>query len=223
MTSMVSARSILAAALAAAITTACGAQSDPAAALPSAASVQTPTLVADAAPKACKGQKTSKTFATVTEAMSKKGGALCIPAFGGFGGTLVYPGVTPAVKATLVSSTSGYSGLTPGSGTPSFYLLLTLSASTAFSSKVRAGGGLTGKKIAAKSPYTAFPELQEAGGFWHASISPCYAVAKSGKYGGVFSGMGALFKGQSIQKSGISAVSDILIIVYPGQQAGSQC
>ena len=37
-------------------------------------------------PPNCKGQKTTKHYASLTVTLSTKGGSLCIPAFGGFGG-----------------------------------------------------------------------------------------------------------------------------------------
>ena len=170
----------------------------------------------DAAPPACKGQTKTKQSATVIDTLSTKGGLACIPAFGGFGGSVRYPGANPSVDLTLTSSTTNYAKLPSfGSGTPLFYLQLALSGSTTFAAGLKAGGGLTGKKIVAKETYTAFGAVLAFG--IYVPLTPCYVVAKPGKYGGVIGGIGTLLKGQSVPKtSGV-------IEIYGGKQASDKC
>lgn len=170
----------------------------------------------DAAPPACKGQKLTKNYSTVTEKLVKRGGSLCIPAFGGFGGTVRYPAVNPPVDMTLTSSTSNYAKLPElGKGKALFYLQLALSGSTTFGANLPAGGGLTGKKIVAKKSYTAFGAALVFG--FYVQFTPCYVVATPGKYGGVIGGLGTLLKGQTVpQTSGF-------IEIYPGKQATGAC
>ena len=172
-------------------------------------------------PPACKGQKKTKQYANVTEALTKSGSLLCIPGFGGFGGTMLFPGVTIPVKATLISSTTNYANVPPpkASGSPIFYLNLAPAAATMFGTKLRSGGGLTSKKIKAKASYTGYIEGYRSG-FWF-EITSCYNLATSGKYGGVIGGLGALLKG--LQGTGFSGYSDFEIFVYAGQYGGSKC
>ncbi len=81
----------------------------------------------NAALPACKGQKTTKDYASLgTKKLSTKGGTLCVPRFKDWGGTITYPGPTSSgVTASLISSTTPYSGpLWPPfpPGTPIFYI-----------------------------------------------------------------------------------------------------
>lgn len=173
-------------------------------------------------PPACKGQKKKKLYAFATEPLSKKGGSLCIPAFGGYGGTVVYPHVTTSTKVTVTSSTTNYAKVPlpiSGSQTPIFFFNLSISASTGFTTKLGIGGGLTSKKIKVKQTYTAFIEGERTG-FWH-GVTQCYTVAKSGKYGGVLPGLGSLLKGLS--DSGFSGYDPFEIFIYTGQLANNQC
>lgn len=172
-------------------------------------------------PPACKGQKKTTKYTKVTEALTKSGSLLCIPEFGGFGGTMLYPGVTVPVKATLISSTTNYANVPPpkASGTPIFYLNLAPAAATMFGTKLRSGGGLTSKKIKAKASYTGYIDGYRYG-FWY-QITSCYRVATLGKYGGVISGLGALLKGQQV--TGPTGYSDFEIFIYAGQYGGSKC
>src|SRR5579875_2684292 len=125
-------------------------------ALPTVAGLQQATGLPDASPPACKGQKTTSKYASLTVTLSTKGGSFCIPAFGGFGGSVKYPSVNPSVKLGLISSTTDYAHLPQlGSGTAIFYLQLALSGGTTFGADAPAGGGLTSKKIVPGKPYTA--------------------------------------------------------------------
>ena len=77
-------------------------------------------------------QKNYKQYATDEESFSTKGGALCIPAFGGLGGALTYPPANPSAGVGLVSSTSDYNHELPQlhRGTPIFFLQLAIKNGT---------------------------------------------------------------------------------------------
>lgn len=171
----------------------------------------------DANPPACKGQKSTKKYASLTVTLSTEGGAFCIPEFGGFGGKIKYPAANPSVKLNLISSTTDYNNLPQlGSGTAIFYLQLAISGHTTFGSKVGAGGGLTSKTIVPGDPYTAYGQAVVSG--FKFDFGPCYAVAKKGKYGGVIGGIGTLLKGESIP-----VPASGFIEIYSGQQTSTTC
>ncbi|MBV8280536.1 MAG: hypothetical protein JO347_00545 [Candidatus Eremiobacteraeota bacterium] len=185
--------------------------------LPSTAFAPPAVALPDAGPPACKGQKTTKNYASLTVTLSTKGGTFCIPAYGGFGGSVSYPGANPSVKLNLISSTKNYNHLPQlGKGTAIFYLQLALSGGTSFGSHVQAGGGLTAKKIVPGKPYTAYGQATISG--FTFPFGPCYAVAKKGKYGGVIGGIGTLLKGQTI-----FAAASGLIEIYSGKQTSTKC
>ena len=168
-----------------------------------------------AAPPACKGQKTTKTSATANETLSNKGGSLCIPSFHGLGGSLEYPAAKPSGKVVVTSTTVDSGFPTPGSGTAVLYVTIVLPAATQFASKLRTGGGLSGKALKAKTDYTIFSNYLNT--FWYAGSS-CYAVAKHGKHGGQLAGLGSLLEGQSYAGS-----YTLLFEIYPGQQSQTLC
>ncbi len=168
-------------------------------------------------PPQCKGQKNEQYYSTVTATLKTKGGAFCIPEFGGFGGKVQYPSVKPSVKLTLTSSTTDYAGLPQlGSGSAIFYLQLSISGGTSFGSNTKAGGGLTSESIVAGDTYTAFGEAIVFG--YHYKFKPCYAVATQGKHGGVIGGLGSLLKGVDVPTSGSGFIE-----IYSGEQASTQC
>ncbi len=170
-----------------------------------------------AGPPACKGQKTSKNYASLAVTLSTKGGSACIPAYGGFGGTVRYPGAQPSVKLKLISSTKDYDHLPQlGHGTAIFYLQLAISGGTTFASKVRAGGGLTAEEIVSGKPYTAYGRATISG--VTLNFGPCYSVATEGKYGGVIGGVGALLKGQSVPFAAKGVIE-----IYSGKQSATKC
>ncbi|HTX59868.1 MAG TPA: hypothetical protein VMH02_09330 [Verrucomicrobiae bacterium] len=174
-----------------------------------------PAAASAAVPKACKGQKTTATYASLTQTLSGKGGSLCIPASGGFGGTIYYPGASPSVKLGLTSSATNYKHLPLlGKGKPIFYLQLALSGATTFGTKVSAGGGLTGKAIVAGKVYTAVGEATVDG--FSVPFTPCYVTATKGAYGGVIGGLGTLLKSQSAP-----AAATGLVEIYPGKQSNA--
>ncbi len=168
-------------------------------------------------PPNCKGQKTTSQYASVTETLSTSGGSLCIPAFGGFGGKVKYPGANPSVQLGLTSSTTNYDNMPElGQGTAIFYIQLALSAGTTFSSKVHAGGGLASQSLVVGQPYTAYGQAIVLG--IKVNFGPCYMIATKSKYGGAIGGLGSLLKGQNVpyKASGV-------IEVYSGQQSSTQC
>jgi hypothetical protein len=174
-------------------------------------------VLPDLTPPKCKGQKDAKDYATLTVTLSSEGGSFCIPEFGGFGGSVNYPGANPSVKLTETSSTTDYAKLPQlGTGTAIFYLQLALSGGTAFGEDVSAGGGLTSAKITAGKPYTVFGEAMV--GTFEYKFPPCYAIATKGKYGGVIGGVGELLKGQILP-----AAASGFIEIYSGKQATSKC
>lgn len=174
-------------------------------------------ILPDRHPPKCKGQQSTPQYATLTETLSTKGGKVCIPEFGGFGGSVTYPPVNPSVSLGLTSSTTNYDNMPElGNGTAMFYLQLAISGKTGFGSKAPAGGGLTSKKIVPGKQYTAYGQAVFYGIKF--KFGPCYATAAKGKYGGVIGGIGTLLEGESVpgKASGV-------IEVYPGQQTSTQC
>ena len=168
-------------------------------------------------PPNCKGQKTTKKYAELTVLLSSKGGKLCIPAYGGFGGEVKYPGATPPVKLTLISSTKNYNHQPQlGKGTAIFYLQLGIAGGTSFAAKVQAGGGLTSKTIVPGDAYTAYGQATIFS--FKISLGPCYTIATKGPYGGVIGGVGALLKGQSVPSK-----ANGVIEIYAGQQTSKKC
>lgn len=189
------------------------------AAAPLPPSLAAPAVVGvpDSGPPECRGQKDSKNYASLTVTLSTKGGSFCIPAYGGFGGSVRYPGANPSVRLNLISSTKNYDHLPElGRGTAIFYLQLALSGGTSFGPKARAGGGLTAEEIVPGKHYTAYGQATISG--FTIKFGPCYSVATQGKYGGVIGGIGTLIEGQSIPVA-VSAVIEI----YPGKQTRTKC
>lgn len=168
-----------------------------------------------AKPAPCKGQKTTKKYASVDEKLSTHGGSLCIPVFHGLGGAIQYPGVKPSIKVTVLSTTVDNNYPYPGSGSALLYIELTPAGSTTFGTKLHDSGGLTGKGIKINAPFTVFTSLLEFG-LWHQG-SECYSVAKAGKRGPTIGDLGSLLSGLDL------SASAILFEVYPNQQSSTQC
>lgn len=170
----------------------------------------------EVAPPDCKGQKSTKQYASVTAKMLTKGGTLCIPAFGGFGGTITYPPANPAVKVKLTSSTTNYDNMPEfGTGTPIFYLQLALLGDTSFGTSLPAGGGLDSATIEPRKAYTAYGAAA-LGSLW-IGFPPCFAIAKKSKYGGQISGIGTVLEGRSVDKT------NGVVVIYPGKQSSTKC
>jgi len=173
--------------------------------------------IPDRTPHKCKGQVNESEYATLSAKLKTGGGSFCIPAYGGFGGKLNYPSVSPSITLTLSTSTQNYDNFpTLGSGTPIFYLAFTTSGEVTFGGKIKSGGGLTGKQIIAGDPYTAYGEATIYG--YKAKFGPCYTTATKGKYGGVVGGIGGLLKNEQIPFK-VSGVIEI----YSGEQTSMQC
>lgn len=175
------------------------------------------SVAPDAVPPNCKHQKTTKDYASVSQKLSTKGGSLCVPAFGGFGGSINYPPANPSVKLELTSSTTNYNHMPNlGKGSPIFYLQLAISGGTTFGKNVRAGGGLTSQQIDPGEPYTIYGQAVVR----HIpfNFGPCYAVATKGKYGGVLGGVGTLLKSEQIPVAATAVLE-----IYSGQQTNKEC
>jgi hypothetical protein len=176
----------------------------------------TPTSVATSGAQACSGQTTNPTNAVANETLATAGGSLCIPAFGGFGGTIVYPTVSTSISALLTSSTTnigGYPALS--SGTPIFYLQLGLSAATTFGTGTTAGGGLTSTSIIPGQSYSVFGQATIFG--VTAKFTPCVTTATAGTNGtGTISGLGSVLKGVNVPGQATG-----LLEIYPGSTAGA--
>lgn len=172
-----------------------------------------------ASPPDCQGQKNSKHDATLTAPLLPSGGSFCIPAFGGFGGTLEYPDASfkGTVSLTLTSSVKNYDHQPKlGSGKPIFYIAFAISGPVSFGSKLKSGGGLTGAKIVSGSPYTIYGQATVFG--QKLDLGPCYATATKGKYGGVIGELGSL-----IENEDVPFAAKGVIEVYSGEATTSQC
>jgi hypothetical protein len=121
----------------------------------------------------------------------KTGGSICVPEFGGFGGTITYPPAYPSVKVQVSSGTTDYDHhRNLGGGPAMFYFQLSMTNTTTFERKFEAGGGLASAAFKPGETYTAY------GGVMIASIpmkhKPCYVMAVKGKYRGLLGGLGKL-------------------------------
>ena len=173
--------------------------------------------VPDRTPPSCKGQVNKSDYASLSGKLKTAGGSFCIPAYGGFGGKLKYPSLSPSIELTLNASAENFDNFpTLGSGNPIFYLGFSTSGGTTFGENLKSGGGLTGKQIIADDPYTAYGEVSVDG--YKAKFGPCYATATKGKYGGVIGGIGALLEGETIPFK-VSGVIEI----YSGKQTAAKC
>jgi hypothetical protein len=168
-------------------------------------------------PPTCKGQRTTKKFGNISVKLKTKGGSFCIPEFGGFGGSMQYPGVERSVKLTIRTSTENiYNEPQLGTGTSIVYLNLHFHAGTHFGSKLRSTGGLTSPTIDAGSTYTAYGIV--AVGKLDLMFPPCHTVATKGPYGGVLPNLGHLFSGTTIAGVGYGVIE-----IYSGEQVNQKC
>ncbi len=168
-------------------------------------------------PPACKGQNTNKKYGTITVTLKTRSGSFCIPAFGGFGGSMQYPSVNRSVKLTIRTSTANiYNEPQLGTGTSIVYLNLHFHAGTHFSSNLKSQGGLTSKAINAGGTYTAYGIV--AVGHLVLMFTPCYTVATQGPYGGVLSNLGDLFSNTTITGAGYGVIE-----IYSGEQVSQEC
>jgi hypothetical protein len=168
-------------------------------------------------PPSCKGQHTAKKYAAITATLNKKGGSFCIPAFGGFGGSMQYPGVESSVKLTIRTSTNNiYDEPQLGTGTSIVYLNLHFHAGTHFRSNLKPEGGLTSQAIYSGDTYTAYGIV--AVGNLVLMFPPCYTVATQGPYGGVLPNLGDLFSDTTITGAGYGVIE-----IYSGEQVSQEC
>lgn len=176
----------------------------------------------DTSPAPCKGQTTS------TEYASSKPGKLksrnthaCIPAFAGFGGSFHYPAATPAVPATMTSSTTNYNDLLPAlsKGKPIFYLQIATTAATAFAPAYKASGGLESKAVKSGKTYYVYGQAKYGGvAILFVNFPPCRETAVATKAGGSLPNIGTVLKGQSIP-----GAANIVIEVYPKGHVTTTC
>ncbi len=182
--------------------------------------VRAPATFARAAsgPPACARQRTTMQYGGHTSrSLRAHGGLFCIPAFGGFGGSLQYPGVERSVELSIRTSAANiYNEPQLGTGTPIVYLNLHFHAGTHFGSKLKSQGGLTSATIQAGQAYTAYGIV--AVGHLSLMFPPCYTVAAQGPYGGVLSNLGDLFSDTTITGNGYGVIE-----IYPGAQVSQEC
>jgi len=171
-----------------------------------------------ALPAPCTDQKTKKDYASVAETLETTGGSICIPAIAGFGGSLEYPAADPSIHTTLISSAVDYNKKLPqlGSGTPLFYLQISLSGATTFGANAPVGGGLVGPAFVAGHTYTALGQVSAFGETL--PLPGCWLKAGKSAFGGSIGGLGSLLKGQNVP----AAVQGI-IEIQSGKQASQKC
>lgn len=171
---------------------------------------------------ACKGQTTTSEYAASKPSKLKhRNTHACIPAFEGFGGSLHYPAATPAVSATLTSSTTNYNSMLPqlSKGKPIFYLQIATGAATTFAATYTAAGGLTSKAIEPGKTYDVYGQARYGGVvILLLNLPPCRATAIKSKEGGALTNLGSLLKGQSIP-----GAANITIEVYAKGRVTASC
>jgi hypothetical protein len=217
---------LLGAAIAVALLTGCAANSaatpETGLGAPNAASgVGLNSIVPDAgAPPKCKGQKDAKDYAEVaSQTMKEAGGSLCVPAFGGWGGMMQYPGTDSSTKlsVSLTSSTTAYSGGNfPSVKGAIFYLQWAFSYPPYFDPTLPKGSPLVSSHLKPKQPYTIGLWVYYYALGWSSEVS-CYQVAQSSKYGGSLAEVGAVFETLELaEKTGA-------IEVFKGKLTSTQC
>jgi hypothetical protein len=168
-------------------------------------------------PPACTGQRTKASYGSSSARLTKSGGSFCVPAFGGFGGSIEYPKVERSVKLTVRTSTQNvYNEPLLGTGTPIVYLNVHFHAGTHFAAHVKSMGGLTSEAIQAGATYTAYGIVNV--GHLSLMFPPCYSDATQGPYGGVLSNLGELFIDTTITGAGFGVIE-----IYPGAQVSEEC
>jgi hypothetical protein len=168
-------------------------------------------------PPACRGQHTTAKYAGKSFMLSTAGGHFCIPSFGGYGGSVQYPAVNRSIELTVHTSIANIYGEPDlGSGSPLVYVNLHFHEGTEFGTAYAQKGGLTSASLQAGQPYTAFGIV--AVGHLDRMFTPCYAIATSGKYGGVFPDLGELLSGVTITGDGFGVIE-----IYAGQQTSTSC
>jgi hypothetical protein len=179
----------------------------------------------DKAPPSCKGQTNSSDYASGTaQSLSTKGGVLCVPRFGGWGGSMSYPGPTGAgATMSLIGSTTAYSGpIWPSPsgepGTAIFYIQATASSNgIKFVSKIPKGGELDSKKLKVNKTYTVNATLIAFGSQFEL-IGECYGKANKGPYGPYLTGLAGALAGH-----GFTGGTRAVIEIIPGKFASKKC
>jgi hypothetical protein len=174
------------------------------------------------APPKCKSQKDTKYYAAVASQTIKEvtGSSLCVPAFGGWGGSLQFPGTYNASYTVgLTSSTTAYKGGTfppAGSTKPIFYLQILFTGFPGFYQSLPKGGPLESTHLTAGKPYTiVLSEYFYALGW--SKVGSCYQTAKKSKNGNGLAEIGSLFeKTTFLEQKGIFEV-------FKGELVSNQC
>jgi hypothetical protein len=147
----------------------------------------------------CVGQRTTSKYGELTARLKRTGGSLCIPAYGGFGGSNLYD--EPQLG---------------NSGAPMVYINLHFHRGTHFGNRVQSNAGLTSAAIVPGDSYTAYGIV----GVGHLILRfpPCYSVAVSGPDGGIFPNLGNLFNEITITGAGYGVIE-----IYSGEQVSQTC
>lgn len=151
------------------------------------------------APPKCKGQKQTKYYATVAKQDLKesKGTAVCVPAFGGWGGGLQFPGTyNVSYTVSMTSSLKAYKGglfPTNGSQTPIFYLQFAFSGFPGFYTSIPKGTPLESTHLLAGKPYTILV-LEYFYALGWSTVGECYQTAKKATHGNGLAGAGTIFE-----------------------------
>jgi hypothetical protein len=174
------------------------------------------------APPKCKGEKETKEYGTVASQAIKqdKGASVCVPAFGGWGGALQFPGTyNTGYTVSMTSSTKPYKGgLFPpaGSKKPIFYLQFAFNGFPGFYPSIPKGGPLESLHISAKKPYTILVSEYFYALGW-STVGECYQDAKMAKNGNGLAGAGKIFeKTTFLEMHGI-------LEVFAGALVSNQC
>jgi hypothetical protein len=175
-------------------------------------------ILLQAPPPPCTGQKSTKEYAYVSETLSLKGGHLCFPVFGAYGGSAPYAPAKPSVKVTLTTSTTNYDHKLPalGKGAALFYLQIAFGSATSFANQKEGDVTFSGEDITKGDAYTLFGQSVVKGS--KKNLKPCYSVATQGQYGGEFNGGSS-----SLKDSSVPADSTLIGELYPGKQTTTKC
>ncbi len=177
--------------------------------------------VPDAGPSPCKGQKNTKHYASLaSQPLKSSGGSVCVPAFGGWGGSLQYPPIDTSSTIALVSSTTAYPGGNfppPGPQKPIFFLQFNLNGILAFSSPLPNGNGVVSTHVVSKKTYTAELFQYYPGIGWSSLMNSCYSVAKKVTVGGGIPRVGSVLVNQSFRES------SGIIEIFSGKLSTNKC
>jgi hypothetical protein len=171
----------------------------------------------------CAGQTNATDYASgPAQPLSTKGGVLCVPRFGGWGGSMSYPGPTGAgATMSLIGSTTAYGGPIWPSNEPGnaiFYIQATASsAGISFVSKVPSGGELVSKKLKVNKTYTVNATLIAFGSMFEL-VGECYGKARKGTYGPYLTGLAGALAGH-----GFTGGTRAVIEIIPGKFASKKC